>query len=297
MRALGIDVGVRKGLDLVLLDEDRALRETRRHVELGDLGGWIERSKADVVAIDSPPTWALGGRSRQSERDIQRFGIQSYRTPIKDRGSRHSFYEWMRVGFKAFDIAGAKGCPRYRAGPVRGTAIEVFPHATAVALKGNLPPPGTRAPARKRRWRQAVLRAEGVDTAGLGSVDQVDAVLAALTGLYALEGRFWAAGDPEEGVIVLPGDRPGAPYPRETPAPQDGGRALPGLATCACGCGGFARERFLPGHDAKLKSRLWRQVRDGQEALDALQRMGWQAPPEVGRWTHSLSQRRYAVSR
>ena len=37
MRALGIDVGVRKGLDLVLLDQDRAVVDTARHVSVGDL--------------------------------------------------------------------------------------------------------------------------------------------------------------------------------------------------------------------------------------------------------------------
>ena len=37
MRALGIDVGVRKGLDLVLLDQDRAVPDTARHVDVDDL--------------------------------------------------------------------------------------------------------------------------------------------------------------------------------------------------------------------------------------------------------------------
>jgi hypothetical protein len=29
-----------------------------------------------------------------------------------------------------------------------------------------------------------------------------------------------------------------------------------GIRSCACGCGGTTRNTFLPGHDAKLKSRM-----------------------------------------
>jgi hypothetical protein len=48
------------------------------------------------------------------------------------------------------------------------------------------------------------LEARRVDVATLRSQDEVDAALAALTGLLALEGEFVAVGDPDEGVIVLP---------------------------------------------------------------------------------------------
>jgi predicted nuclease with RNAse H fold len=211
LRALGIDVGVRKGLDLVVLDDSPDVDAIHRGVRLGDLGPLIEGSEPDVVAIDSPPGWAGTGSSRRTEREIRLFGIQSYGTPTADRGKQHPFYEWMRVGFEVFRIAALAGFPRYRGGPAAGTAIEVFPHASVVVLAGCLPPRG----ARKAAWRTSVLRANGVNVEGLRSLDQVDAALAALTGLRALIGRSCALGDPSEGVIVLPTrSLPKRPYRR-----------------------------------------------------------------------------------
>jgi hypothetical protein len=106
----------------------------------------------------------------------------------------------MKEGFRAFSIAASLGFPRYREGPVRGTATEVFPYASAVVLSGFLGP----ARRGKRAWRTGVLESLGVSTDRLRSMDQVDAALAALTGVHALGGTFVAPGDPDEGVIVLP---------------------------------------------------------------------------------------------
>jgi hypothetical protein len=44
----------------------------------------------------------------------------------------------------------------------------------------------------------------GVDCSSLRSVDAVDAALAALTGLLALDGRCEALGDETDGAIVIP---------------------------------------------------------------------------------------------
>src|SRR2546425_10342473 len=50
---------------------------------------------------------------------------------------------------------------------------------------------------------------------------------------------------------------------------------------CECGCGGPTKSRFMPGHDARLFSRLRRDARQGdQAARDRLERLGWLAPPE-----------------
>jgi hypothetical protein len=74
----------------------------------------------------------------------------------------------------------------------------VYPHATALRLGGD-PSAGS-----KSVWRRAVLERAGVDTGALPSVDALDAALAALTGLLALEGQCEALGDDIDGVIVLP---------------------------------------------------------------------------------------------
>jgi len=49
-----------------------------------------------------------------------------------------------------------------------------------------------------------------------------------------------------------------------------------GMSNCWCGCGAVVRNRFLPGHDAKLKSRLVKEARDGDRAaIQQLEQLGW----------------------
>jgi predicted nuclease with RNAse H fold len=281
VRALGIDVGVRKGLDLVLLDEDRSIVETMRRLPPDELAVMVGELGPDVVAIDAPPGWAATGRSRLTERELRWFGIQCFNTPSDDRMAEHPFYEWMTVGFAVFRAI-AESFPRYRSGSVKGTAIEVFPHASAVVLAGTLPPSGVPSHA----WRRDVLRATGVDPRPLRSADQVDAALAALTGQYALARRFSAPGDPREGQIVVPSATlPAHPY-RRAPAPRPGAGqpSLPGMSACGCGdpsCTALTAREFAPGHDAKRKSTLWALARSGHEAVEELRRRGWAIPPEM----------------
>ena len=59
MRALGIDVGVGKGLDLVLLDERRVPLARRAAGRPGPVSPTlIDELAPDAIAIDSPPGWA-----------------------------------------------------------------------------------------------------------------------------------------------------------------------------------------------------------------------------------------------
>lgn len=196
--SLGVDVAEeRKGLDLVVLDDRRRVVARRRRATVADVAALVGEHRPDVVCIDSPPAWAANGRSRAAERELRRLGITAYAVPT-DPGP-HPFYRWMRVGFSVF-AAVADAYPRYRAGPVRGTAIEAFPEAAAVLLAGHL----RSADEPKARFRRRVLDGQGIDTSVLPSLDAVDATLAALTGLLALEGELSAVGDPDEGVVVLP---------------------------------------------------------------------------------------------
>jgi predicted RNase H-like nuclease len=277
-----VDVSVRRGLDLVCLDglsEPAALRSDVSPEALPDI---LRELRPDTVAIDSPPAWGAGGGSRRAERELRRLGIQSYGTPSDPRKGESAFYAWMKVGFRAFAACAAAGYPLYRGGQARGCALEVFPHASAVVLAGCLPP----AAVPKHTWRASVLRAQGVGVGALRTADLVDAALAALTGLYALAGASVAAGDPDEGVIVLPARTlPARPYRRCTrrpaPPPQ---LTLPGLSPCACGdadCRAMTSREFAPGHDAKRKARLWESARRGEEAREELSRRGWELPPEL----------------
>ena len=107
-------------------------------------------------------------------------------------------------------------------------------------------------------WRREVLRSHAVDASALRSADQVDAALAALTGLFALERRFSAPGDPRRARSSFPPPRSARPYRRATaPAKERQQPSLPGLAACACGdpsCTALTGREFAPGHDAKRKS-------------------------------------------
>jgi len=290
VHSLGIDVGAKgKGLDAVVLDERLMPSEARRHLRVEEVGELIRQVRPDVVAIDSPPAWGRSpGGSRLTEREIRRFGIQSFGTPSDPKKAVSAFYDWMRAGFEVFEAAAQEGFARYASGTVAGRAIEVFPHATAVVLAGCLPPSGMTTGRAKREWRRGVLRAQGVTTEDLRSSDQVDAALAALTGLYALGGRCFAPGDPLEGVIVLPAATlPPPPFPR-CRQPERSDRqdqlVLHGLARCGCGhpdCASSTAREFAPGHDAKRKSLLWGLARSGQDAVEELRRRRWQVPPEM----------------
>ncbi|MCA1846410.1 MAG: DUF429 domain-containing protein [Actinobacteria bacterium] len=218
---VGVDVSVRRGLDVVVLDHCRRLvgaplaRQAPEHLE-----GLLRELKPDAVAIDSPPAWGVRGTSRAAERELIALGLPCFRTPSDPALREHPFYGWMFAGHAAFAAAERAGYPCFTGGPeARGRALEVFPHGTAVALAGRRPPAGTaRQPAAKRRWRTAVLTQAGVDVTPLRTLDAVDAALAAVVAVVVAEGGPWfALGEADEGCVVLPGRRPPAPYRRDGP--------------------------------------------------------------------------------
>jgi predicted nuclease with RNAse H fold len=213
---LGVDVSERRGLDLVALDERRSVAEPpQARVSPETLEVLLLELRPVAVAIDSPPGWGRTGGSRQGERELAALGVSCFRTPSDPQLGEAPFYNWMRVGHAAFAAAARAGYRLYRGGPVTGCALEVFPHSTAVALAGVRPPPGTARRARlKAGWRRAVLESAGVDTSALRTLDQMDAALAALTALLAWQGCCFNLGDPDEGLMVLPGPRPPGRYPR-----------------------------------------------------------------------------------
>ena len=88
-----------------------------------------------MVCIDSPSGWSTSGSSRSAERQLSALGIQSFRTGADPGG--YPFYAWMRVGIEIFAKL-RDMYPLYRRGPVSGTAVEVFPNASATLLAGQL---------------------------------------------------------------------------------------------------------------------------------------------------------------
>ena len=151
----------------------------------------LEEERPDVVAIDAPSAFAVAGRSRAAERDLSRRGIRLFFTPDAKEAKRNPWYSWMEIGIACFTAARTAG---YDA------PLEVFPHASAVVIRGTLPPLGSS----KVRRRRAVLESQGVPTDQLRNVDEVDAALAALTGIIEREGGATSVGDPDEGLITVP---------------------------------------------------------------------------------------------
>src|SRR4051812_27414506 len=114
--SLGIDVGgVRKGYDLVLLDDARRVLQTQRHVGLDALRGHIDAWRPDAVCIDSPPGWAVDV-PRKTEAYVLALGLSLYLTPWTEAAKVHAFYAWMLAGFDAFCTARDAGYAVYDGG-------------------------------------------------------------------------------------------------------------------------------------------------------------------------------------
>lgn len=137
--------------------------------------------------------------ARKAESDLNDLGVRIFFVPVEQEGETNPFYGWMRTGFRVFAELGQQ-YPRYRDVSVGRHAVEVFPHATAVALAGRHRPTEVGQVA----WRRQVLVEQGYDVSGLRNADCVDAALAAVTAAYALRGSFSGFGNPAEGVIVTP---------------------------------------------------------------------------------------------
>jgi predicted nuclease with RNAse H fold len=278
---MGIDVAIARGLDMVVLDDSLRVVFGPATLRLVDLPDVIRRTEPDVIAIDSPPAWGNSGKSRPIEKQLQALGISIFPTPAAEFA--RDLHRWMETGFDVFKVAGNLGWPLYAGGAsFARSAIEVFPHASAVVLRGSLAPVGVA----KYVWRRSVLETVGVACSEMRTTDHLDAALAALTGLRFLKGDFSVVGTPGDAVLVLPiGRMPIAPYTRDHEAAigrrSDLDAARPPRMdetrhACDCGCGSPARRRYLPGHDAKHRSRLLAEMRAGSgPAADELQRLGW----------------------
>jgi predicted nuclease with RNAse H fold len=287
---VGVDVAEeRKGLDLVALDSRRVVIASAGRLTLDQTASIIlDEIRPDVVCIDSPSGWSHSGKSRRSEIELRKLGITAFSTP-SDPGD-HPFYRWMRVGFSLYEALS----PMYGLGNgsvLLQTAVEVFPEATAVLLAGRL----RNSTESKREFRGNVLESQGIDVYRLPTVDRIDAALAAVTGILALEGEASYLGDPSEGTILIPVSEPPATRllrERSTTSRAASPRVLMASSTadpapeakasghCLCGCGAPVRRRFLPGHDAKLRSALYKAEAAGDiSASQRLVDLGWRSGP------------------
>jgi hypothetical protein len=275
--AVGLDVALPgKGLDLVAIDQRRHIVMSAGHLSVAEATRLVlEDLHPLVVCVDSPAQWSTSGRRREAERALSTLGINSMPTPPESYATKH--HDWMRVGFSIYDRL-AQLYPRYRGGPVEETAAEYFPHASAVLLAGHIGALKAKLP-----FRRLVLADQGVSLTQLPTVDRVDAALGALTGLIALENGHTWIGDADEGALLLPiAVLPTAPlsrlvetYSTELIAPNPSEVVTARERTCGCGCGALVSREFRPGHDAKLRSRLIKEMTSSRAAPAELKRRGW----------------------
>jgi len=196
--ALGLDIGVKKGCDAVLLGASQVARPIGRVRSGAEFRALLDDLVPTAVAIDAPPRWATDGR-RRCERELTRRAINLFTTPDAATGSTNAFYAWMQVGFEMFEAA-----KEYR-------PLETFPHAVSVAINGFLPNDS------KRVSRVAALHTVGVDTQELRTIDQIDAALCAYTAWCWIKGDAISVGDDAEGQITLPGSSLLDRYTRPVP--------------------------------------------------------------------------------
>lgn len=287
---LGVDVSLGRGLDVALLDGS-TVKEMWSRVGPERLVEILAEHEPAAVAIDAPPSPGLGLLRDEAERErlqvpppagkhldrrvaeyeLSRRGIGSHQT----HHDPNRLFSWMTAGFETFAAAERAGYPLYRGeGRGHGHALEVFPYASYVGLAGCL------SPGRRWRvaWRHAILAQSGVQgVPEEAPVDALDAACAAFTAERFVDGRGSFIGDPREGVIVLPVPELRPRYHRCLPPDGEVREAVKPAAPrlCECGCGRPVRRRFLPGHDAKLRSRLLGEARLGLAAVAELERLGW----------------------
>ena len=280
VRSLGIDVGVAKGLDLVLMDERRVPLAVRSHTRPEEVGALIDEFRPDVVAIDSPPRWAATGRSRRTERELAACNIQSFNTPSETHGRGNAFFAWMEVGFEVFRIGG-----RARVPDVWRRIAEASSHGGLPARDGRR---AGRQPAAERRLEARLARAR--PACARGTNRRADARSTGSTRRSPRSRDCWrstaerfAPGDPDGGRHHAAGEHaPGHAVPagrRTPPAPWP--RCSTTVPAATRSARRLVRGEFAPGHDAKRKAMLWRRAREGRAAIDELEERGWKLPPEM----------------
>ncbi|HEX2087303.1 MAG TPA: DUF429 domain-containing protein [Solirubrobacteraceae bacterium] len=178
--------------------------------------------RLDLLAPGSPLRAALGlpegryERSRVCDALLFRRGLPLYTVPSSGE-ALEEWQAWLDAGFALFAaleplgrytpeahvaVEGAAGDLALR----HGRLCETYPDAVFSALLGHRPPP------KRTPWglqqRIAALKLRGVvdDDGGLWqrTVDELDACAVAYAAYALAEGFASWAGDPDEGVIVLP---------------------------------------------------------------------------------------------
>ena len=181
---LGVDVGVRKGLDVALVDE-RRVRCLEGGVDAAHVRDLVARHRPAVIGIDSPRSFAAAGRSARPDELALRRAVCGIRwTPDEPAVRASPYYEWILSGLAVY--ASLVDC--------EATVIEVFPTASWTRWHG---PRGRRS---RSTWSRAALESLGLEgVPARTSQDARDAIAAAVTARAHDRGATEAFGE-----IVVP---------------------------------------------------------------------------------------------
>ena len=204
---LGVDVA-KRALDLVAMDSSSLKIERVVKIAPADFSRHLLDLQPSHIAIDGPSGWALPGNvSRACERELHGRGVHIFWTADAPAITSTAGPTWVMVGFDAYRACFAAGYRLFRSGPVvEHDVIEVYPHVSAVSLRGVLPPAALKKMTKRDliAWRRQALEDRGVDTTDLKTLDEIDGALAALTAVLSARGEMTLVGDPNEGVLVVP---------------------------------------------------------------------------------------------
>ena len=202
MIVCGIDMASAKPSTFAFIDERLNIETLVDYGELSsDFIAKLIDSNVPVIAIDSPLGFPegmccledsclcepLNGNGRLAERALSKMGISSYYT-TKKTIIKPMIYKAIRW---------AESLRHYGF-----TVIEIYPYASKVKLFGKPVPSKT---------KQLLLLKELVSNLGFSpdmiskcNHDQIDAILAAYTGLLHIQGNTDEVGDETESKIVIP---------------------------------------------------------------------------------------------
>lgn len=201
--SLGIDVGLTKGLHLVGLSSRNEVTYVScfKPWDAEEFIKIVDSLKPKIICIDAPSGWAQNEqKSRLAERSLKReFQIQSFYTPCEEK-AQSAFYDWVRRGQEVFTALEAR-YPLFLPKQEAPFSCEVFPNATSRLLAEK---DCQISPKEKQLYRSTVLKKYVKNTEKLKGIDEFDAALAALTGIFILKGDYTALGDPAEGYLLIP---------------------------------------------------------------------------------------------
>jgi predicted nuclease with RNAse H fold len=164
---VGVDVGgKRKGFDAAVIDDRRVLA-LQGHLTCRQVVDIVTENRPAVVAIDSPRSCALEGKSARDGELLVAKSICGIRwTPDERRVHASAYYAWILEGLALFDGLAAHGVQ----------IIEVFPTASWTRWYGR------RGLQTRAAWTRQGLAALGLEKVpARTNQDQRDAIAAAMT--------------------------------------------------------------------------------------------------------------------